>query len=152
VSVAPMPNELPESYEVIYEVAFKTMYFDPETEIIITVWNPSSEFITDENYRTDAEETVKLILDSEAKYMITDHRENKFQISDELQKWYASLIAHVLGNSGFEKCAVIITENLNLLSALEEIKSNIEEAEKNHTIQYRFFNEFKDAEKWILSK
>jgi hypothetical protein len=41
---------------------------------------------------------------------------------------------------------------LNLLSALEEIKSNIEESEEDHTIQYRFFNEFREAEKWVSSK
>ena len=152
MSAAPTANELPESYEVIYEVAFKTMYFNPGTETIITIWNDKSEFITDEDYKSDAESMVELILDSDAKYMISDHRENKFNISDDLQKWYAALIAHVLGNSSFEKCAVIITDDLNLLSALEEIKSNIELAEKDHVIQYRFFNEFKEAEKWILSK
>lgn len=147
-----MINELPKSYEVIYEVPFKTMYFNENTSTIITIWNSKSEFISDEDYRKDAESTVELIRDSEAKNMISDHRENRFNISEDLQKWYAGLIAYVLGQSNFEKCAVIVTENLNLLSALEEIKANIEAAEKDHTIQYRFFNEFKEAEKWIFSK
>jgi len=146
-----MTNEFPKSYEVIYEVPFKAMYFNEDTGTIITVWNSKSEFITDEEYKKDAEDTVELIRDSDAKYMISDHRENKFNISEDLQKWYAGLIAYVLGNSSFEKCAVIITDDLNLLSALEEIKSNIENAEKDHIIQYRFFNEFKEAEKWVLS-
>ena len=152
MSVAPLGKELPESFEVIYEVPFKTVYFDADKSTIITVWNANSELITDEDYKTDAESTVELIRDSEAKFMISDHRENKFNISGDLQKWYADLIADVLGDSSFEKCAVIITDDLNLLSALEEIKTNIENADKEHTIQYRFFNEFREAEKWIGSK
>jgi hypothetical protein len=147
-----MNNELPGSYEVIYEISFKTMYFNPETSTIITVWNSKSAFMSDQDYKSDAEATVELIKDSEARFMISDHRENKFNISDELKQWYAELIAHVLGNSGFEKCAVIITDDLNLLSALEEIKTNIEKAEKDHTILYRFFNDLKEAEKWMISK
>jgi hypothetical protein len=152
VSVAPMSNEMPKAYEVVYEVPFKTMYLNRDTGTIITIWNSKSEFITNEEYKKDAEDTVELIRDVDAKYMISDHRENRFKISEDLQKWYATLIAYVLGNSSFEKCAVIITTDLNLLSALEEIKNNIENAEKDHTILYRFFNDFKEAEKWVSSK
>ncbi len=151
MSVAPMNSELPESYEVIYEVPFKTMYFNPDTGTIITIWNSKSAFISDDDYRQDAEATMDLIRESDARFMISDHRENRFNISPDLQKWYAELIAHVLGSSSFEKCAVVITTDLNLLSALEEIKNNIENAEKDHTILYRFFNELKDAEKWVAS-
>jgi len=152
VTAAPMHNPLPGSYEVIYEVPFKTMYLNRLSGTVITIWNANSANISDEDYKKDAEDTVTLIRDSDAKHMISDHRENRFIISEELQKWYAGLIAYVLGNSSFEKCAVVITSDLNLLSALEEIKNTIEDAEKDHTIQYRFFNDFKDAEKWVVSR
>jgi hypothetical protein len=152
VSAAPMPHELPKSYEVVYEVPFKTMYLNHDSGTIITIWNSKSEFISDDDYRRDAEDTVEIIRDSDARFMISDHRENKFNISLDLQKWYAELIADELGNSNFEKCAVIISSDLNLLSALEEIKTNIEKAKKDHTILYRFFSDFKEAEKWVLAK
>ena len=152
MSVAPMANDLPKSYEVVYEVPFKTMYLNRDSGTIITIWNSKSEFISDDDYRKDAQDTVEIIRDSDARYMISDHRENKFNISSDLQRWYAELIAYELGNSNFEKCAVIITSDLNLLSALEEIKTNIEKAQKDHAILYRFFGDFKEAEKWVLAK
>ncbi len=148
----PLDQGIPESYKVLYEVSFKTMYFNEELSTIITIWNEKSANISDEDYKADAEDTVELIRDFEAHYMISDHRLNRFNISPDLQKWYAQLIANVLGNSGFEKCAVIITDDLNLLSALEEIKQNLEKLEGDGTIQYKFFNNFSDAEKWIYAK
>ncbi len=152
VSSAPNDNDIPASFQVIYETGFKTIYFNEELSTILTIWNANSEHITDDDYRNDAEATMDLIRDSDAHHMISDHRENKFNISPDLQKWYAELIAHVLGNSSFKKCAVVITTDLNLLSALEEIKSNIENSEEENTIAYKFFNSMKDAEKWINSK
>lgn len=152
VSSAPLDNEIPSSYEVIYEASFKTMYFDKNSSTVITIWNSESEKITDNDYKLDSERTVKLIRNSNAKYMISDHRENRFRISEELQKWYSELIAHELGKSGFEKCAVVITTDLNLLSALEEIKTNLESQGDEVRISYKFFNEFKDAMTWINSK
>jgi hypothetical protein len=152
VSSIPLDNEIPSSYEVIYDASFKTMYFDKNSSTIITIWNRESEKITDNDYKLDSEKTVKLIRNSHAKYMISDHRENRFRISEELQKWYSELIAHELGKSGFEKCAVVITTDLNLLSALEEIKTNLESQGDEVRIAYKFFNEFKDAATWINSK
>lgn len=152
VSSAPLDNEIPSTYEVIYEALFKTMYFDKNSSTVITIWNAESANINDEDYKLDAEKTVKLIRSSHAKYMISDHRENKFQISEELQKWYSDLLAIELGKSGFEKCAVVITTDLNLLSALEEIKTNLERQGDEVRISYRFFNEFKDATTWINSR
>ena len=148
----PQDNEIPASFEVIYDVGFKTMYFDEESSTIITIWNTKSENITDADYKKDSEATVTLIQDSDAHYMISDHRENRFNISPDLQKWYAALIANVLGNSSFEKCAVIITSDLNLLSALEEIRINILKMEVEPKIAYRFFANFKEAKKWIYTK
>lgn len=152
VSEATGNVNLPSSYRVIYQVAFKTMYMDDDTSTVVTIWNANSSGISDEDYRKDAEDTVKLIRDLEARHMISDHRENRFQISAELQKWYSDLIATVLGNSSFEKCAVIITSDLNLLSALEEIRTNLVEKGDRVKISYKFFGEFKEAEKWIDSK
>lgn len=152
VSSDPNENGIPDSYKVIYQIAFKTMYFDENTGTVITIWNSNSANITDEDYMNDTEATMDLIRESEAKFMISDHRENRFIISPDLQKWYAELIAHVLGNSSFEKCAVVITTDLNLLSALEEIRTNIESSDNDNTIAFKFFNGMKDAEKWINSK
>lgn len=149
---SPRDNEIPASYEVIYDVGFKTMYFDEALSAIITVWNSKSANISDAEYKKDAEDTVVLIKDADAHYMISDHRENKFNISPDLQKWYADLIAHVLGGSSLEKCAVIITTDLNLLSALEEIRTNIQKMDGDIKITYRFFGGFKEAERWIHTK
>lgn len=152
VTSSPLDQEIPDSYMVVYEVPFKTMYLNPESSTIITIWNDNSANISDEDYKSDAEDTMDLIRDSDAHYMISDHRQNKFNISPDLQKWYAELIANVLGRSSFEKCAVIITDDLNLLSALEEIKTNIEKSEVEPKIAYKFFNGFKEAERWISAK
>lgn len=152
VSEAPGNINLPSGYRVIYEVPFKTMYLDEVSSTVVTIWNSNSANITDEDYRKDAEDTVKLIRDLEAHHMISDHRDNKFNISAELQKWYADLIATVLGNSSFEKCAVIITSDLNLLSALEEIRTNLVEQGERVKISYKFFADYREAEKWIESK
>jgi len=152
VSSAPFDNGIPSSYEAIYEAPFKTMYFDKNTSTVITIWNLESAKINDNDYKLDAEKTIKLIRNSHAKFMISDHRENRFRISEELQKWYSELIAHELGKSGFEKCAVVITTDLNLLSALEEIKTNLESQGDEVRISYKFFNEFKDALNWVNSK
>lgn len=151
-STYPQDNEIPASYEVIYDVGFKIMFFDEALSTIITMWNSKSATISVEDYKKDAEDTVELIRNTDAHYLITDHRENKFNISPDLQKWYAELIAHVLGNGRLEKCAVIITTDLNLLSALEEIKTNIQQMEGEIKIAYRFFSDFKEAEKWIHTK
>lgn len=152
VSEAPGNVNLPSSYRIIYQVPFKTMFLDEASSTVVTIWNSNSASITDEDYRKDAEDTVLLIRDLRTHHMISDHRENRFNISAELQKWYADLIATVLGNSSFEKCAVIITSDLNLLSALEEIRTNLVEQGDKVKISYKFFAEFKEAEKWIESK
>jgi hypothetical protein len=147
-----LDNPIPASYRVIYEAEFKTMYFDESLSTIITVWNANSFHITENEYKQDAEKTVKLIRNSQAKNMISDHRENKFNISPELQNWYSALIATELGKSGFEKCAVVINSDLNLLSALEEIRTNLAKMGNEVRIAYKFFNEFKEAVTWINSK
>ncbi len=152
VSSAPNNNEIPSSFKIVYQVPFKTMYLNDGTSTIITIWNSNSAEISDDDYKRDAEDTVQLIRDSHAHYMISDHRENKFNISPDLQKWYSNLIAQVLGKSNFEKCAVIITSDLNLLSALEEIRENLTELGDEVKISYRFFADYKEAEKWIHGK
>jgi hypothetical protein len=152
VSTAPENNEIPSTFKIVYQVPFKTMYLNESTSTIITIWNLNSAEISDEEYKKDAEDTVQLIRDSKAHNMISDHRENKFNISPDLQKWYADLIAKVLGHSSFERCAVIITSDLNLLSALEEIRTNLTDLGDQVKISYRFFADYKEAEKWIHGK
>jgi len=146
------PNSFPSSYRVIYDVPFKKMYLNEVDGTIVTVWNERSQDISEEDYRQDARNMMNLIKDTDAHFMITDHRENRFTISPELQKWYADLIAQVLGNSGFEKCAVIVTSDLNLLSALEEIRSNLQQMGNGLKMEYRFFNDMEHAEQWIHSR
>ena len=143
---------IPASYELIYKVPFKTMYMDRGLLTVISVWNAQSEFLTDADYKKDIEDSMYLMKENNIHGMISDNRCNKFNISEDLQKWQADLVSYVLGNSSFEKCAVIVSADLNLLSALEEIKTQVENAGNPHDIFYRFFNQFREAHQWLISK
>lgn len=143
--------KVPASYVEVHKVPFKTVYMNNNTRTMMLTWNSNSQFLSDEEYKQDEQKLADLVKEHRPRFLIADAHDNKFDINDELQMWYASTIVPQLERAGLEKCAILIEENLRLMSSIEEIAGNVKEIHGQQRIPHRFFSNREKAESWLHS-
>ena len=142
------PTEIPSSYTFINESLLKTFYLNDKEKTLIMVWKGGVDN-DDMQYKDDSFHSIDLINKYKINFLVSDTRKSEFTISPDLQVWYAEEIVPQLEENGLKKCAIILNDDLNMLSALEEISSNVLRSQGVQKIPHRFFSTLTDAFKWL---
>lgn len=142
------PSEIPATYSLVDESILKTFYLNEVEETLIMVWKGGLDH-DDMQYKDDSFHSIELIKEHQVKFLISDTRRSEFAISPDLQIWYAEEIVPQLEEYGVLSCAIIVSDNLNILSSLEEISANILKKYGVQQIPHRFFPNLPEAFKWL---
>ena len=139
---------IPDSYVKVYHTTFKTVYVDESAKILLILWNLKSANISAEEYKEDDLYNSVLVGKYDIEYFISDVTHNKFNITPELQLWYADEAMKKLEETGLLRCGIIMDADLNMLGSLEEIASNVLRRNGFQKIPHRFFKNLDEALKW----
>ncbi len=140
---------IPHEFKLVYQVDFKDVYLNERSKTILIIWNSNSAYLSPETYREDVLHNIELFKENGAVYWVSDYRQNKFKITDDLQYWYVNEIAEKLEDLGLRKTAVIIDADLSMLGSLEEISARLLKERGVHKIPHRFFPTIDEAFKWV---
>ena len=141
-------SEIPDSYLLLGESYLKTFYLNKDEQTLIMVWKPDIDN-DDMQYKDDSYHAAELVEKHKVKFLISDTRRSEFIISPALQIWYAEVIVPQLQDNGLISVAIILNENLNMLSSMEEIAANVLKTYGYQMIPHRVFSNITEAFKWV---
>ena len=129
----------------IYKDEFIQFFHDKDNSIISFHWSKNTERIIEYKFKSLLTKGLELLKTHPSKYLISDHRQQKFVVVPELQKWIATEILPNIFKYGIVKYAIIESEEFVFRLATEmTIK---EDKQKKYDVQ--FFNNIDKAKKWF---
>ena len=129
----------------IYKDEFIQFLHDKDNSIISFHWSENTERIIEYKYKSLLTKGLELLKKHPSKYLISDHKQQKFVVVPKLQEWVATEILPNIFKYGIVKYAIIESEEVVFQLATE---MTIEEDEKKR-YDVRFFDSIDKAKKWF---
>jgi len=115
----------------------------PDEFICLSVWKKQNEFMTHDEYKKDALNTLDIILKNEFQFIITDNRETRFKFDDDLDVWYRThFFGQIIQKSQLKRFAIVLNESLRLSAMVEDLFEDI-------TLEHKAFTTLEEAYKWV---
>ncbi|PWJ44525.1 STAS/SEC14 domain-containing protein [Sediminitomix flava] len=138
--------------ELLHKNAYWKIEWDADKKCMYNRWFPESFSMTDDEYREEVMLFSDLILEFEAEFSLSDSVDFLFTVSPETQKWVVDQqFTRALDsedNEGLRKIAVVMSNDMFAQLSTEQIIDD----DTVKAFETQFFNEQKDAEKWLFSQ
>ncbi len=131
----------------VYKSEYLHLAFFAEYALIEMTWLPSTEKMTEQEYKQEFLNYLDIILKLRPKKIIPDTRNMFFAIAPELQEWTNQTIFPPSLEMGLNKAAFVISQEM--ISQLS-IEQTMQEQEGVKFVT-RYFGSKEEAKEWILS-
>lgn len=131
----------------VYNSKYLHLAFFAEQELIEMTWLPSTDQMTEEEYKQEFLNYLDIILKVRPKKIIPDTTDMLFPIAPERQDWTNHVIFPPSLEMGLNKVAFVVSKGI--ISQLS-IEQTMEEHE-GVKFMTRYFENKKEAKEWILS-
>jgi hypothetical protein len=131
----------------VYDSQYLNSVFFPEQELIEMNWKPSTEKMTEEEYKQETLNINDIVLKFRPKKILFDASNMFFVVVPELQEWTNREGIPVSLSVGMNKSAFVVSKDLFSQVSIEQ---TMEEQAGSQFIN-RYFDNKEDARKWLLS-
>ncbi len=131
----------------VYKSQYMHLAFFAELELIEMTWFPSTDNMTEEEYKQELLNYLDLVLKFRPNKVIGDTRNLFFAIVPELQEWINQTIFPPILEVGVKKVAFIMSQEIVAQLSIEQ---TMEEQEGLKFISAYFDNK-ESAKDWVLS-
>lgn len=134
------------SLKKLIDSDYKTLYFDGEQHLSITIWHNESEKMSMDEYKKDALITFEMMVKLGVKKIISNTYNSRVNVSNDTDLWYKDNFIKPLVTNGLEKIAIVHDHRLLPQIYMESVIDKISE---NAPFEYRFFETMEEAYNWI---
>ncbi|WP_448518757.1 STAS/SEC14 domain-containing protein [Rhodoflexus sp.] len=118
--------------------------FEPHTRTLIVTSRPV-DFITDEEIKEITQYIAEQISFHRPMYYLADNRLRTYAYLPHMQKWVAETLGSVCVAARVKKFAVVQPEDLIVQLSNEQTAEEL----SGIPFQYRFFQDFESAQRWL---
>ncbi|TAE75158.1 MAG: hypothetical protein EAZ85_03005 [Bacteroidetes bacterium] len=131
----------------VYKSKYLHLAFFAEQELIEMTWLPSTDEMTEEEYKQEFLNYLDIILKVRPKKIIPDTRNMFFPIVPKLQEWTNQVVFPPSLEMGLNKAAFVVSQEMIAQLSIEQ---TMEEHEGVKFVT-RYFESKEEAKQWILS-
>ena len=131
----------------VYDSQYLNSVFFSEQELVEINWKPSTEKMTEEEYKQEILNINDIVLKFRPKKILFDASNMFFVVVPELQEWTNREGIPVSLSVGMNKSAFVVSKDLFSQVSIEQ---TMEEQAGSQFIN-RYFDNKEDARKWLLS-
>lgn len=132
-----------------FKTTFATYFLYEQGNILEQLWtNPEGEMFED-NYKEDMLNYLKFVEEKNIRLALINLKSFFFTITNNLQEWVDKHITAKAGKN-IQKIAFIMPSDM-IESLSVELTMDEEEAKKNKTMLISYFDDVKEAVKWLLN-
>jgi hypothetical protein len=155
---AQKPSFTPKNYISIYLLQlfmqhFHTTYtrksYDAATGIIESVWQPNTEFMTNEEYQQEMMRSAEILNTIRPYGLLANTQNMRFVIAPDLQQWTGEVISPLFMASGLKKIAFVVPQSFIEQVALQQMLADAETVKNKLSYALRYFDNEKDALAWL---
>lgn len=135
--------------ETVYQDEFVTMSLDLPQSLLMDIWEPQSEELTEEKFKELILIWQKFMLDYQLVYALTDTSSFKIPLSPDVQEWLVQNIATPTSQQGAYayQAFVVPSEFYANLSFEQFIEDGNEGVQR---LRMEYFEDFHLAKAWLL--
>ena len=131
----------------VYKSKYLHLAFFAEQELIEMTWLPSTDTMTEEEYKQECLNLLEIIFKFSPKRIIPDSKNMFFLVTIELQEWTNEQLFAPALKMGLNKVAVVANAEMIQQLSIEQL---MEEPTATNFIT-RYFDSKEKAKTWILS-
>ncbi len=131
----------------VYNSQYLHSVFFPEQELIEMNWKPSTEKMTESEYKQETLNFQDILLKFRPKKILVDTRDMLFIVTPELQEWMNREIFPTSLSIGITQSAFVMSKDFFSQLSIEQ---TMEEREGLKFIN-RYFENKEEAREWLLS-
>lgn len=131
----------------VYNSKYLHLAFSAEQELIEMTWLPSTDEMTEEEYKQEFINFIDIILKIRPRKAINNTKNMFFPIVPELQEWTNQVVFPPSLEMGLNKVAFVVSQEMIPQLSIEQ---TMEEHEGMKFVTGYFENK-EEAKKWILS-
>ena len=121
---------------------------DLEHKLFIRIWKNEQETMTDEDFKEAMKEQAELVTHYQLDKILIDAREMNYTVAPKIQDWTNTEIVPLIAPFS-KKLAIVMPTDLFEQVSFEQ---SMDDAKEVSPIDDKYFNNFGEAKKWILSK
>ncbi|WP_291726577.1 STAS/SEC14 domain-containing protein [Bernardetia sp.] len=130
----------------MYKSKFIEVTLHPENSMLEATWFPTSEEMTEEEFKDEMLGFRELFLQHKPKKELVNTKDFLFTIHPEIQKWTDENIHKLQNEQGcLKKVAFIVSEDVIAALSVEQIFDE----ENSAAFNVRYFSERQEAEEWL---
>lgn len=133
--------------EIIYKSKFQTVEFYPELAIVEATWTPSTEKMSNEEYKQEMLSYLERIKAYQPKFALPNTTELRFAISPEIQDWMNQHIFTGFLELGMQAAAFVVSADLFAQVSIEQTM----EEDMGISFKTRYFEDREAALDWLQS-
>jgi len=131
----------------VYDSQYLNSVFFPEQELIELTWKPSTDKMTEEEYKQEVLNFNDVVSKYCPKKILVDASSMFFVVVPELQEWTSRESIAVSLSVGMNKSAFVVSKDLFSQVSIEQTMDE----EVGSIFINRYFDDKEDAKKWLLS-
>ena len=131
---------------------FAEGYFDQTKSLLVLQWFASTYDLQSEEYKVLVLEIADLIKENKIQRWMSYSKDFAFVITPVLQEWIAGEFNQKLLDGGLQKLAVIIPSNYIVHLSVQQAMDEIEEQQQDGAYKTQYFENYEQAEKWLLNE
>ncbi len=132
--------------EHLYQSKYQQIDFDSNTGIMQNTWTSDSIFMTADEYKSNLEKLVNLIREHKATKQLINALNFEFTIDIELQRWTDEKVNKMNRESGVNKVAFVIAEEIFSQMSIEQTM----EFAEGSGMDIRYFTTAPEARQWLI--
>ncbi len=138
--------------ELIFKSQFVKIFFSAEKSLICDVWSRETAQMEEDEFKQTLLTLLNLAFQKGAEVELSDSRNMLFPVTPDLQAWIVEHMNRPGSAAGFRKVAFLRpTEFIERLS-IEQVVAEFQELETSGGYQSAYFDEYDQAEQWLLAK
>ena len=131
----------------IYDSVFLRLDFFKEHNFIEATWSAATEHLTEQEYKEELLNYLKLALDFKPKRVLVNTQDFLFTTTPTLQTWTNETISAPNVEMGLKQTAFVVSKEFIAQLAIEQLME--EPSAQKFTTKY--FDSKEEAKEWILS-
>jgi hypothetical protein len=127
-----------------YDDKYMSVTHDHDNNVLFHLWKPSSEFLTDEEFRKQLSTFKELIIGNKPKAVYVDTRQFLYTMPPETQKWASEDFFPAIISVGVKKYGLMVSADIFTQVSIEQTMTE----EKEQRFVTRYFDDLEAAKKW----
>ncbi len=131
-----------------YESDFIKINIDTDKDYIEAIRKLKTAFMTEEDYKRDVVDWIKIIETNKSKYQLVDDRDMKFIIAPEFQTWINENLVAPAVKAGLKKVAFLESPEIFAQVSVEQLMDD----RKDTILKVQYFEDEDKAKNWLLTE